>query len=924
MDKTYQPKQLENQWYKTWEERGYFAPQSNGDPYCIVIPPPNVTGRLHMGHGFQNAIMDALIRYHRMLGRSALWQVGTDHAGIATQMVVERKLNAAGTSRQAIGREQFIKKVWDWKEESGSIITEQIRRLGSSLDWTRERFTMDEQLSSVVEKVFIELYDEGLIYRGNRLVNWDPQLLTAVSDLEVISEEENGSLWHFRYPLADDPSRHVVIATTRPETLLGDSAIAVNPNDERYKDLVGKFVDLPLCNRKIPIIADDYADPEFGTGCVKITPAHDFNDYEVGKRNNLKIINILTDKACINENAPAVYQGLDRFEARKKIVEDMQALGLVETIEPHKLKVPRGDRSGVVIEPYLTSQWYVAVQSLADPAIKAVENGDIEFVPKNWENTYFAWMRNIQDWCISRQLWWGHRIPAWYDNDGKIYVGKTEADIREKHNLGDDVSLRQDEDVLDTWFSSALWTFSTLGWPNDRDFFNRFHPTDVLVTGFDIIFFWVARMIMMTLKFTGEIPFKKVYITGLVKDEQGQKMSKSKGNILDPIDLIDGIELDELVKKRTADMMQPQLKAKIEKHTRDAFPDGIEGYGTDALRFTFYSLATTGRDIKFDLGRTEGYRNFCNKIWNAARYVLMNCEDKAILNQHSISPKHLSIADQWISSRFEQTALSIEESMKNYRFDLAAQALQEFIWNEYCDWYVELSKPVLWDEENNPFEAQATRWMLLNIMEKSLRLLHPFMPYITEEIWQRIAPLLSIQGESIMLQSYPQPDETNVDHNAEQSIEWIKGIIVAIRNIRGEMDISPAKAIPVFLNKGTKNDQAKLEEYRPYLEKLAKLDRIQWLNPGEEVPAAATQLHGDIEILVPMAGLIDVDAERARLEKEIAKLETGMKAVSAKLNNKKFMDNAPEAVIAKERGKAQQMSGALTALQEKLEELVKL
>ena len=924
MDKTYQPKQLENHWYKTWEERGYFAPQGDGDPYCIVIPPPNVTGRLHMGHGFQNAIMDALIRYHRMLGRSALWQVGTDHAGIATQMVVERKLNAAGSSRQEIGREQFVKKVWDWKEESGSIITEQIRRLGSSLDWTRERFTMDEQLSCVVEKVFIELYDEGLIYRGNRLVNWDPQLLTAVSDLEVISEEENGSLWHFRYPLADDPSRHVVIATTRPETLLGDSAIAVNPNDERYKDLVGKLVDLPLCNRKIPIIADDYADPEFGTGCVKITPAHDFNDYEVGKRNNLEIINILTDDACINENAPAVYQGLDRFEARKKIVEDMEALGLVETIEPHKLKVPRGDRSGVVIEPYLTSQWYVAVQSLADPAIKAVENGDIEFVPKNWENTYFAWMRNIQDWCISRQLWWGHRIPAWYDNDGKIYVGKTEADIREKHNLGDDVSLRQDEDVLDTWFSSALWTFSTLGWPNDREFFDRFHPTDVLVTGFDIIFFWVARMIMMTLKFTGEIPFKKVYITGLVKDEQGQKMSKSKGNILDPIDLIDGIELDELVEKRTADMMQPQLKAKIEKHTRDAFPDGIEGYGTDALRFTFYSLATTGRDIKFDLGRTEGYRNFCNKVWNAARYVLMNCEDKAILDQHSISPKHLSIADQWISSRFEQTALSIEESMKNYRFDLAAQALQEFIWNEYCDWYVELSKPVLWDEENNPLEAQATRWMLLNIMEKSLRLLHPFMPYITEEIWQRIAPLLSIQGESIMLQSYPQPDEANVDQNAEQSIEWIKGIIVAIRNIRGEMDISPAKAIPVFLNKGTESDQAKLEEYRPYLEKLAKLESIQWLNPGEEVPAAATQLHGEIEILVPMAGLIDVDAERARLEKEIAKLETGMKSASAKLNNKKFMDNAPEAVIAKERGKAQQMSGALTALQEKLEELMTL
>ncbi len=924
MDKTYQPQSLENQWYKTWEERGYFAPQDDGDPYCIVIPPPNVTGRLHMGHGFQNAIMDALIRYHRMLGRAALWQVGTDHAGIATQMVVERKLNAAGSSRQEIGREAFVKKVWDWKEESGGIITEQIRRLGSSLDWTRERFTMDEQLSEVVEKVFIELYEEGLIYRGNRLVNWDPQLLTAVSDLEVISEEEDGSLWHFRYPLAEDPSRHIVIATTRPETLLGDSAIAVHPDDERYKDLVGKFVELPLCDRQIPIIADDYADPEFGTGCVKITPAHDFNDYEVGKRNELEIINILTDEARINENAPQVYQGLDRFEARKKIVADMEALGFVDKIEPHKLKVPRGDRSGVIIEPYLTHQWYVAVQSLADPAIKAVEDGDIEFVPKNWENTYFAWMRNIQDWCISRQLWWGHRIPAWYDDEGNVYVGKSEAEVREKHALNDALSLRQDEDVLDTWFSSALWTFSTLGWPNDREFFDRFHPTDVLVTGFDIIFFWVARMIMMTLKFTGEIPFKKVYITGLVRDEQGQKMSKSKGNILDPIDLIDGIELDALVEKRTADMMQPQLKQKIEKHTRDAFPEGITGYGTDALRFTFYSLASTGRDIKFDLGRTEGYRNFCNKIWNAARYVLMNCEDKAAVDVSSIAPEHLSIADKWISSRFEQTAKTIEESMENYRFDLAAQSLQEFIWNEYCDWYVELSKPVLWDEENNPNEAQATRWMLLNVLEKSLRLLHPFMPYITEEIWQRIAPLLNIQGESIMLQSYPQPDPANEDIAAEQSVEWIKGIIIAIRNIRGEMDISPAKAIPVYLSKGSASDQSKLEEYRPYLEKLAKLESIQWLAPDVEVPAAATQLHGDIEILVPMAGLIDVDAERARLEKEIAKLESGLRAVSGKLDNKKFMANAPDAVVAKERAKAEQMSGAMKALQEKLEELLKL
>lgn len=924
MDKIYRPKQLEDQWYKTWEERGYFAPQGNGDPYCIVIPPPNVTGRLHMGHGFQNAIMDALTRYHRMLGRAALWQVGTDHAGIATQMVVERQLNDAGSSRQQIGREEFVKKVWTWKEKSGGIITEQIRRLGSSLDWTRERFTMDEQLSSVVEKVFIDLYEEGLIYRGNRLVNWDPQLHTAVSDLEVISEEETGSLWHFRYPMVENSSRYITIATTRPETLLGDSAIAVHPDDERYKELIGKYVELPLCNRQIPIIADDYADPEFGTGCVKITPAHDFNDYEVGQRNNLEIINILTDEACINENAPEVYQGLDRFEARKKIVADMDALGLVDKIEPHKLKVPRGDRSGVIIEPYLTHQWYVSVQSLADPAIKAVEDGDIQFVPKNWENTYFAWMRNIQDWCISRQLWWGHRIPAWYDEEGNVYVGKTEEEIRKKHSLGEDLALRQDEDVLDTWFSSALWTFSTLGWPDEREYFDRFHPTDVLVTGFDIIFFWVARMIMMTLKFTGEIPFKKVYITGLVRDEQGQKMSKSKGNILDPIDLIDGIELDQLIYKRTADMMQPQLKQKIEKHTRDAFPEGITGYGTDALRFTFYSLASTGRDIKFDLGRIEGHRNFCNKIWNAARYVMMNCEDKTVADVSTIKAEYFSNADKWISSRFEHTAKTIEESMANYRFDLASQSLHEFIWDEYCDWYVELSKPVLWDEENNPNEAQATRWMLVNIMEKSLRLLHPFMPFITEEIWQPLAPMLNIQGESIMLQPYPQLNQSNIDTQAEQSIEWIKGIIEPIRNIRGEMGIPPARAIPVFLSKGSETDKKRLQEYRPYLKKLAKLESIQWLDPSKEVPTAATKLYGDIEILVPMAGLIDIGAERTRLGKEITKLESRMKVASAKLNNKKFMDNAPDSVVAKERGKSEQISTELNALQEKLSQLLQI
>ena len=924
MDKTYQPQELEDRWYKTWEERGYFAPQGEGAPYSIVIPPPNVTGRLHMGHGFQHAIMDALTRYHRMLGRSALWQVGTDHAGIATQMVVERQLNAAGSSRAEIGRDAFVEKVWDWKEESGGIITQQLRRIGSSVDWSRERFTMDKNLSAVVEKVFIDLFDEGLIYRGNRLVNWDPDLHTAISDLEVISEEEDGSLWHFRYPLADGAATangecYISIATTRPETMLGDTAVAVHPDDERYTDLIGKHVDLPLCNRRIEIIADEYVDPEFGTGCVKITPAHDFNDYEIGKRHDLEMINVLTDSATINENGAEAYQGMDRFDARKQIVMDIEELGLLEKIEPHKLKVPRGDRSGVVIEPYLTHQWYVAIQTIADPAIKAVEDGDIEFVPKNWENTYFAWMRNIQDWCISRQLWWGHRIPAWYDNDDNVYSAIDEAGVRQKYNLGPDVELRQDEDVLDTWFSSALWTFSTLGWPSDREYFDRFHPTDVLVTGFDIIFFWVARMIMMTLKFTGEIPFKKVYITGLVRDEHGQKMSKSKGNILDPIDLIDGISLDELVSKRTTDMMQPQLMQQIEKHTRESFPEGIPGYGTDALRFTFYSLASTGRDIKFDIGRMEGFRNFCNKIWNAARYVMMNSEGKTV--PESLSLEHCSVADRWIMSRFENAAKAIEESMQHYRFDLASQTLHEFIWNEYCDWYVELSKPVLWDEKANSEGAQATRWVLLSILEQSLRLLHPFMPFITEEVWQKVAPLLGKNGDSIMIETYPLFDQSKLDSEAEEHIEWIKGVVVAIRNIRGEMDVPPAKSINVILRNGASADQGKLEEYRPYLQKLAKLESISWLAPDDEVPAAATGLYQELEILVPLAGIIDVEAELARLSKEIAKLEGTLKSVTGKLSNAKFVDNAPDAVVAKEREKQEQITQALQSLQAKQDQL---
>ena len=924
MDKTYKPQELEDRWYKTWEDRGYFKPQGKGDTYCIAIPPPNVTGRLHMGHGFQHAIMDALIRYHRMLGKQTLWQVGTDHAGIATQMVVERQLNTKGTSRQELGREAFVEKVWDWKEESGNIITQQLRRMGSSLDWSRERFTMDQELSEVVQKVFVDLFDEGLIYRGNRLVNWDPQLRTAISDLEVISEEEDGSLWHFRYPLANDEKTlkgedSIVIATTRPETMLGDTAVAVHPNDERYLHLIGKSVQLPLCDREIPIIADEYVDPEFGTGCVKITPAHDFNDYEVGKRHNLEIINIFTDDALVNENAPETYRGMDRFEARASIVDQLEALGLLERIEAHKLKIPRGDRSGVVIEPYLTHQWYLAIESLAAPAIKAVEDGDIEFVPKNWENTYFSWMRDIQDWCISRQLWWGHRIPAWHDEHGNIYAAADEASVRKKYDLDDTVILSQDEDVLDTWFSSALWTFSTLGWPNKRDYFDRFHPTNVLVTGFDIIFFWVARMIMMTLKFTEQVPFKKVYITGLVRDEHGQKMSKSKGNILDPIDLIDGISLEALTSKRTADLMQPQLKQKIERHTRESFPNGIAGFGTDALRFTFYSLASTGRDIKFDLGRTEGFRNFCNKIWNAARYVLMNSEEKQLAN--SLDSKNLSISDRWIISRFERAIKQVDLAMESYRFDLASQQLYEFIWNEYCDWYVELSKPTLWDEEKNPENARATRFVLIFILEKTLRLLHPFMPFITEEVWQKIAPLISINGQSIMMESYPTYDRENIDEEAEEHIEWLKGVILSIRNIRGEMDISPAKSINILLRNGSLTDKERMEIHKPYLQKLAKLKDISWLEDGHEAPASATQRFDELEILVPLEGLIDVDAERSRLMKEINKLLSGLKAVETKLNNKKFVNNAPSSIVVKEREKKNQISSTLESFKTQLENL---
>ena len=924
MDKTYQPFEIEKSWYEKWETSGYFAPSGEGEPYSIAIPPPNVTGSLHMGHGFNNAIMDALIRYHRMKGCNTLWQVGTDHAGIATQMVVERQLQAQGLTRHDLGRDKFIEKVWEWKAESGGNITRQLRRLGSSIDWSRERFTMDSGLSRAVEEVFIRLYDEGIIYRGNRLVNWDPKLHTAISDLEVVNEEEHGYFWYFRYPLAGgaktaDGRDYLTIATTRPETMLGDTALAVHPDDERYRDLVGKTVHLPLCEREIPIIADDYVDPEFGTGCVKITPAHDFNDYEVGKRHALAVINVMTVDAAMNENAPEAYRDLDRFEARKQIVADMKKAGLLEKVEDHKLKVPRGDRSGVVIEPYLTNQWYVAVESLAKPAIAAVENGDIEFVPKNWENTYFAWMRDLQDWCISRQLWWGHRIPAWYDADGNIYVGRNEGHVREKYGLPNDLVLTQDEDVLDTWFSSALWTFSTLGWPDDTPELKTFHPTNVLVTAFDIIFFWVARMIMMTCKFMGEIPFRKVYIHGLIRDGEGQKMSKSKGNVLDPIDLIDGIDLDSLVAKRTTGLMRPQDAQKIEKKTRKEFPDGIPAYGTDALRYTFYSLASTGRDINFDMGRIEGYRNFCNKIWNAARYVFMQVEGQQV--SRPANREDYSQVDTWIISRLQDTLKKVEDAIAVYRFDLVSQAIYDFFWNEYCDWYLELSKPVLWDDMATDAQKNATRYTLLDVLEQSLRMLHPFMPYITEEIWQKAAPLLGCDGPTIMRQPYPARDESRIDAGADSAVEWLKGVIVAIRNIRGEMNISPARDIPVLLAGGADRDRGFLESNGQFLVKLAKLESVAWLEDGKDAPPSSMQVVGDLEVLVPLAGLIDVAAELGRLAKERDKLEKEITRLSGKLGNARFVDNAPAEVVAKEREK---LSNARTTLNQLREQVGKL
>ncbi|MDF1528946.1 MAG: valine--tRNA ligase [Sedimenticola sp.] len=935
MDKTYDPHSLEKRWYQTWEERGYFAPTSdteNGTPYCIMIPPPNVTGSLHMGHAFQDTIMDALTRYHRMKGDNTLWQAGSDHAGIATQMVVERLINAEGKTRHDYGREKFLEKVWEWKGQSGGTITSQLRRMGASLDWQTERFTMDDGLSDAVKEVFVRLFEEGLIYRGKRLVNWDPKLHTAVSDLEVLSEEESGFLWHMRYPLTNGQG-NLIVATTRPETMLGDCAVAVHPGDERYKHLLGEFVELPLTGRRIPIIADDYVDPEFGTGCVKITPAHDFNDYQVWTRHrdekaiseqpNSGLINIFTIDAAIRDHEedeesviPADFIGMDRFDARKKVVADLQSQGLLEKIDDHKLMVPRGDRSGSVIEPFLTDQWYVKVEPLAKPAIEAVENGSIKFVPDNWKNTYFEWMRNIEDWCISRQIWWGHRIPAWYDSEGNVYVGRSEAEVREKHNLAADYALQQDEDVLDTWFSSALWPFSTLGWPENTDRLKTFYPTSVLVTGFDIIFFWVARMIMMGLKFMDDVPFKEVYVHGLVRDSHGDKMSKSKGNVLDPIDLIDGIELEALVAKRTSGMMQPQLAKKIEKATRKEFPDGIPSFGTDALRFTFASQATTGRDIKFDMGRIEGYRNFCNKLWNAARYVLMNTEDQDC-GQNG-GEMEFSQADRWILARLQATISTVTDASESYRFDHAAKAIYEFTWNEYCDWYLELSKPVLTGESASDAAKRGTRHTLVSVLEQLLRVAHPIMPYITEEIWQRVAPLAGVNAATIMTQPFPVSDATLADQAAVDEMEWVMQFILGIRKIKGEMNIAPSKPLPVLLQNAGTEDQARLNRNRHYLDFLARLESATLLEDSDDAPESAIALIGKMKILIPMAGLIDKDAEISRLEKEIGKVQQNIARIEGKLNNPKFVDKAPEAVVQKEKDKVTADLAVLENLQQQL------
>ena len=930
---SYDPKSFETALYDAWEKAGHFKPSGKGEPYTILLPPPNVTGTLHMGHAFQQTLMDALIRYHRMRGYDTLWQVGTDHAGIATEMVVSRNLalEGKGETRDSLGRDGFIDKVWEWKAHSGNVIEGQMRRLGTSADWSRSTFTMDPGPSEAVIESFIRWHEQGLIYRGQRLVNWDPVLKTAISDLEVESAEEDGFLWSIAYALEDGASyehvevdangnetlretrNYLVVATTRPETLLGDTAVMVHPEDSRYAHLVGKTVTLPLTGRRVPVIADDYVDKAFGTGVVKVTPAHDFNDYQVGVRHGLPMINLFTPVAALNENAPEQYRGLDRYEARKVILAELEDLGILVEAKAHKLQVPRGDRTGQVIEPYLTDQWFVKMDDLAKRGLELVEDGSISFVPPNWINTYRHWMNNIQDWCISRQLWWGHRIPAWFDEAGTCYVGRNEAEARAKAGLADDVVLTQDSDVLETWFSSQLWPFSTLGWPNEAAMaergFERYLPSNVLITGFDIIFFWVARMIMATDSFTGQIPFKDVYITGLIRDGQGQKMSKSKGNVLDPLDIIDGISIDDLVAKRTHGLMQPKMAEKIEKATRREFPDGIIAHGADALRFTIAALATHGRDIKFDMNRAEGYKNFCNKLWNASRFTLMNTEGSSFNG----APQPRTDAEKWILSRLAKVSAEAQQNFADYRFDLLAQCLYEFVWNEFCDWFLELTKPAL--NGDNADDAASTRHTLLYVLEAVLRLLHPLTPFVTEQLWQQVAPRLGITADTLSLRAYPTAAEFAGDYaQAEADVEWFKGMVSALRRVRSELNVPPSKQVRLLLQGGQSVDQARVERFTSQLRFLLKLESIQWLAADAQTPPTAAAIVGELKLLVPLEGLVDLDAERARLDKEIARVSAEKEKSETKLS--RFTDKVPAAVIEQERVRLLDWNSQLAGLQE--------